>query len=214
MNFNSIATLIAAICLTFTAANVDQIEKAGGQKLAVAPPIRGKKVSSKTKPSNRSCRRSSPNSSLISASEDVSKVCTRELEGIIYGPSTNVKIYLARIAMQIRADIRAIMAAFSGGNLEYIRTYMNMYKIIITIMSPFGAPVLVAPEFVAFTSNIMSAGLSQTYVGRDGFYVDTKNGFYNYQFILWSTNGQMISFILSLPIAEMTNVPLDCNNKI
>lgn len=227
MNYTAIATLLAAICVTFTAANVEQVEKFDGQRLAAAPPVRGKKgAHHKGKPakwisdscslssSSRSCRRSLPSSSLISASDDSSKVCTRELEGILYGPTTNVKLHLAKIAAQIRADIQVIMAAFSGGNLEYIRTYMNMYKIIITIMGPFGQPVLVAPEFVAYTSNIMSVGIAQTYVGREGFYVDTKNGFYNYQFVLWSNDGQMVSFILSLPIIEMTNAPLNCNNNL
>lgn len=216
MHFNSIVTLLAALSFTLTGATVEQADK---RKLAAAHPVRGA-VAKSGKLANWGSniksflskpRRSAPSSLQTSSSSDSSKACARQLEGILYQPETNVKAYMAKIALEIRADIQVIMAAFSAGNLEYIRTYIQKYNILITIMGPFGAPVLITENFVAYTSSMMSVGLAQTYLNREGFYVDSTNGFYIYQFVLWSNDGQMISFILGLPTSAMANTPIDCS---
>lgn len=261
MNFNFIATLLAAVTFTFTAAVTD--EKVGkgadkGIKLAAAPPVRGGKKqqqqhyhrssfvdtttsSSKSRSSSSAARHSSSHSrhgtnssrrpttsssssikksrssrplSVLESSSSINektKICTRELEAILYSPQSTVKDYLSKIADEMRADIQVIMAAFAGGNLDYLRTYVNKYNILITLYGPFGQPVLIASDFVAYTDYLKNVAVAQTYSGRDGFYVDTASQYYNYQFTLMSINGQLISFILSLPLSAMTNTPTYCN---
>lgn len=151
-------------------------------------------------------------SSLQFASEihDASKKCARQLEAILYSPPSTVKDYLAKIANEMRTDIQVIMAAFAGGNLDYIRTYVNRYNILVTIAGPFGLPVLVGPTIIAYTEPLKNVATAQTYTGRDGFYADSRNFYYNYQFSMMSSNGQYITFILSLPLSAMTNSPTKC----
>lgn len=233
MNFNIIAVLLSAITLSFVAAVTD--EKLGKSdkhvKLAAAPPVRGGKkhhrsssvATSSTAPSSTSAsaslsssssvkrsRSSRAHSVLESASHEKTKVCTRELEAIVFSPPSTVKEYMSKIADEMRTDIQVIMAAFSGGNLDYLRTYINKYNILITLFGPFGKPVLITSTFVAYTAFIQSVALAQTYSGRDGFYVDVATQYYNYQFTLMSANGQLINFVLSLPLSAMTNTPTNC----
>jgi hypothetical protein len=230
MHFNLIAALLAAVAFTFTVAVTDhrkptKSNNSRATRLADAPPVRGskkhKQSSSTAKSSKIDSRPSfsikkSHTSRALTVSEssspanDKTKICTRKLEAILFSPPSTVKDYLAKIADEMRADIQVIMAAFAGGNLDYLRTYVNRYNIFITLSGPFGQPVLIASDFVAYTANLMTVGLAQTYSGRDGFYVDTANQFYNYQFTLMSTNGQLLSFILSLPLSAMTNAPTYC----
>lgn len=219
----------------------DKFGKAGEKsvKLAVAPPVRGGKKqhhrSSSSSKSSSAARHSTTSSSsrrtAISSSSSIksrssrplsvlessssahekTKICTRELEAILYSPQSTVKDYMSKIADEMRTDIQVIMAAFAGGNLDYLRTYVNKYNILVTLYGPFGQPVLVASDFVAYTDYLKNVGVAQTYSGRDGFYVDTASQYYNYQFTLMSINGQLISFILSLPLSSMTNTPTNCH---
>ena len=224
MNFNLIAILLAAVAVTFTAAT--DKSKLKNDKLAPAPPVRGGKKqhrsvssvsnsASKTSHSSSSSVKKSRSSRPLSVLESLSrnektKICTRELEAILFSPPSTVKDYLSKIANEMRADIQIIMAAFAGGNFDYLRTYINKYNILITLYGAFGQPVLVASDFAAYTDYLKNVAVAQTYSGRDGFYVDTATQYYNYQFVLMSTNGQLISFILSLPLTSMTNTPTYC----
>ena len=227
MNLNIIAILLAAVAFTFIAAVTDEKLGKGDKniKLAAAPPVRGGKkhhrsssVAPSTSPSSRSSsvkrsrssRALSVLESAASSSHEKTKICTRELEAIVFSPSSSVKEYMSKIADEMRADIQVIMAAFAGGNLDYLRTYINKYNILITLVGPFGQPVLVTSNFVAYTIFLQNVALAQTYSGRDGFFVDTATQYYNYQFTLMSINGQLINFILSLPLASMTNTPTNC----
>lgn len=154
--------------------------------------------------------RSSSSLKFSSELHESSKECSRRLEAILYSPPSTVKDYMTKIANEMRLDMQVIMAAFSAGNLEYIRIYVNRYNILITVAGPFGLPVLVAPNFVAQTLPLMNVATAQTYSGRDGFYADSKNNYYNYEFSMMSSNGQYITFILSLPLSAMTNSPTVC----
>ena len=229
MNLNIIAILLAAVAFTFTTAVTDEKEKLGkgdkNIKLAAAPPVRGDKkhhrsssVATSNSPSSpsssvkrsRSSRTLSVLESAVSSSQEKNKICTRELEAIVFSPSSSVIVYMSKIADEMRADIQVIMAAFAGGNLDYLRTYVNKYNILITLVGPFGQPVLISSNFVAYTIYLQNVALAQTYSGRDGFFVDTATRYYNYQFTLMSINGQLLNFILSLPLSSMTNTPIDC----
>ena len=218
MNFSLIASLFA-LCASFaTAFNTKNAQ------LASAPPVRDVKKGRKRpikehygKPT-RDYSSSTPVSSPIPSSlqiassvHDASKVCTRKLESIIYSPPNNVKAYLAKIAAEIRTDIKLIMAAFAAGNLDYIRTYVIKYHILITVSGPYGSTVLVAPNFNADNVPFQSVSWAQTFTGREGFYNDPSNQYYNYQFSLTSTDGQYITFVLSLPLNVMTLSPTECN---
>lgn len=220
MNFNLVALLFAA-CASFAAA----LTTGQQEKLAMAPPVRHSKHSKYTtkssshKPLHRkgssisSSSLSKPSlSPLQSASEshNQSKACSRRLEAILYSPPSTVKEYLAKISLEMRTDIQVIMAAFAGGNLEYLRTYVNKYKILITVAAPFGLPVIVTPTLIAETVPLQNVAFAQTLAGRDGFYADSTFDYYNYQFSMMSSNGQYITFILSLPLSAMTNSPKNC----
>ncbi len=198
MNITIFSAFVTLCCLAFASALTNQkTEEAVVLRRGIP---RGKKSSSKAcvKPS------------LFPPKEKQNQVCTRQLEQIVFSPPSNVKDYLAKIAAQIRLDIQVIMAAFAGGNLEYVRTYTVKYGILITILAPFGQPVLVADSFVAYTDFIQNVAQAQTYTGRDGYYVDVDTQYYNYQFVLMSTDNQMVTFVLSLPMASMTNTALKC----
>jgi hypothetical protein len=233
MNLNLVAVLFAA-CASFTAALKD------GQKheLAKAPLVRHSKKtgysqssshqskqkisksSQKVSSSNHKVSKSStsrsltphPSSSLKLSSDkhERSKCCSRELEAILYSPPSTVKDYLANIAAQMRTNIQVIMIAFADGNLEYLRKYVEEYNIYVTVAGPFGLPVIVTRTFIATTTPLKNVGTAQTYVGHDGFYVDSINGYYNYQFSFMSSNGQYITFVLSLPLSAMANSPTNC----
>lgn len=209
MNFNFIATLLAA-CATLTAA-VTAVKK---DKLVNAPPVRGKTgkggKQSKPVPARSSSRPAKSSLQIASSSaEEANRICTRKLEEIVYGPSSNVKTYLSKIAAEMRADIQVIMNNFAAGNLDYIRTYVNKYNVLITVGGPFGSPVIVTPTFNAYTVPFKNVGTARTYAGVDGFYSDPTNQYYNYQFSLMSINGQYITFVISLPFTSMTLTPTD-----
>ena len=223
MNFNLIAVLFSA-CSFLTAA----VSNTQSAKIVSAPAVRHNKKDGRThKQSSHSpsiswkslskidsslsaAPRSSSSLQLSSEIHESSKICTRRLESILYSPPSNVKDYLNKIANEMRDEIQLIMAEFSAGKMDYIRIFVNRYKILITISAPFGKPVLVAPTFIAAIDPLMIVSLAQTYAGRDGFYVDPSNTYYNYQFSVMSTNGQYISFVLSLPLSAMTNSPTNC----
>ena len=210
MNFNLIAALIA-ICVSFATA----IPEGRSDKLVQAPPVKHNKHSRRNSRPIKSSSfsvvpRSSSSLKFASELHENSKACTRRLEEILFSPPSTVKNYLAKIAMEMRTDIQVIMAAFAGGNLEYIRTYVNRYNILITMAGPFGLPVLVGPTIVAYTEPLKNVATAQTDAGRDGFYADPRNFYYNYQFSLMSSNGQYITFVLSLALSAMTNSPTNC----
>lgn len=241
MNFNLIATLIAVCASFTAAFGSDKKEKLvsappvrggkhgkHGSKHGSKHDLKhAEKASKHDKPvklvqvsaprpsssSSKSIASRPARSSLQVASDahKASQVCARKLEEVLYGPSSNVKTYLQKIATEMRTDIKVIMAAFAGGNLDYLRSYVLKYHILITISGPFGQPVLVAPDFNAYTDYFKNVGFARTLVGIDGFYADPANQYYNYQFALKSAQDQYITFVLSLPFVEMTLTPTnDC----
>lgn len=137
--------------------------------------------------------------------------CSRKLEAILYSPPSTVQKYLAEIAAKMRIDIKKIMASFAAGNLGILRSYITNYHILITINDSIGKPVLVASDFSAYTDPIQNVAQALSYTNSDGFYADSSRGFYNYQFNVMSNYGVFVSFILSLPLSAMTNVPISCN---
>lgn len=232
MNFNFIAFLFA-VCASFSAAATEDQQ----EKLVVAPPVRHSKASSKasssrkaagssskvissshkasagshrTRPNHSVAPRSASTLQLSSEVHESSKACSRQLEGILYSPPSTVKDYLAGIANEMRTDIQVIMAAFAGGNLDYLRVYVVRYNILITVAGPYGVPVLVSATFNAATVPFKNVAFAQTMVGRDGFYTDPVNNYYNYQFSMMSATGQYITFVLSLPLSAMANSPTNC----
>ena len=166
--------------------------------------------SSKRDSSLSAAPRSSSSLQLSSDVHENSKACTRRLESILYSPPSTVKDYLNKIANQMRVEIQLIMAGFAAGNMDYLLTFVNKYHILITVSGPFGTPVIVTPTFIAKANPLMFVSFAQTYSGRDGFYVDPSNAYYNYQFSMMSSNGQYITFVLSLPLSAMTNSPTNC----
>lgn len=141
-----------------------------------------------------------------------SKACTLELEKLLFSPSSTVQNYMAKIAKEMRADIQVIMSSFAGGSLEYIRSYAVKFGIKITIFGPLGQPVLVTSDSTVYTSYVQNVAMAQTYLNRDGFFTasasDVSTGYYDYQFTLRSTDGQLLTFALSLPLSAMPNFPV------
>ena len=223
MNFNLIAVLFSA-CSFLTAA----VSNTQSAKIVSAPAVRHNKKDCRThKQSSHSpsiswkslskidsslsaAPRSSSSLQLSSDVHENSKACTRRLESILYSPPSTVKDYLNKIANQMRVEIQLIMAGFAAGNMDYLLTFVNKYHILITVSGPFGTPVIVTPTFIAKANPLMFVSFAQTYSGRDGFYVDPSNAYYNYQFSMMSSNGQYITFVLSLPLSAMTNSPTNC----
>lgn len=183
----------------------DEAKAEDGQKAAEAA-----ESSKSSKPSKSSKSSTSPyhwGSTLITQSNEQSKVCARELEAIVYTPSSSVKAYLATIATKIRINIKQIMTSFAAGNLAYLRSYITDYNLIITVIDAMGIPVVVASDFYASTDPFKTVGQAQTNFIGEGFYSDPSVGYYNYQFSVMSNYGVYVSFVLSLPLSAASNVP-------
>lgn len=228
MNFNSIVSLFLSFNFIFVTAIVEEATERGKKttgKLVKAQPQRLSKAAevsegsetskaikhSKAKKSSKSSKSSlSPyhwGSSLITQSKEQSKVCARELEAIVYTPSSSVKAYLATIAAKMRINIKQIMASFAAGNLAYLRSYITDYNLFITVIDAIGIPVFVASDFYASTNPIKTVAQAQTNFIGEGFYSDPSIGYYNYQFSVMSNYGAYVSFVLSLPLSAASNVP-------
>ena len=130
-------------------------------------------------------------------------VCSRQLEEIIYSPPSAAKDYLAKISLEMRANIHEIMAALIANNYKYLQQWVNKYNIVITASGPFPFPVLVTSDYIASVPPLFIASNAQTFAGRDGFYLDSQGGYYNYQFTVWTINAEYMTFVLSLPLSSI-----------
>lgn len=141
-----------------------------------------------------------------------SKVCTRQLEGIVYVPESCSFNYLSKLANVLRVQAPLLWTAQASGVINSFQGTYGVTVLVIDALGNYGTingdgvfvPNLVAPEKAmdhsvarsnalgeGFTANLAIDGLVDQY----DFYTTT----------IWNVNGQMYTIGLALESSKAPN---------
>lgn len=147
----------------------------------------------------------------VFAQKHESKACTRELEGIVYVPSSCAYNYLNKISNILRVQSPLLWTSQAS---SVINTFQATYGVYVAVVNTLGQVGTINPAgvFVPFPGpvNVMTNGYARSNALGEGFSANLVvagfEGIYDvYSSIFWNVNGEMYTIGIAIESSKAPN---------